>query len=390
MSATEVARFSPGGTGPWIPCAVDDAGDSILLTQQTSDECRLYNRSGVFCDILPGPAKSAVLRRGGLAILKDLGWRGHELHLYQIANGHPRSWCVIPGERSARSCDLQILNGEIIVAVEEEDRTRVFKVVDADLLRLWEDEPDERRAAVESLGRRRYWQGSELLAESLGDDDADVRIAVVHALCMIGRTDALPHLLQALGRRPDEQLRVALESALRNFHPRYLMWAVCDAITQPDISYRRGAALLCCIVPELDVSDELDKLIQDLDEQTRRAAVQGMKLRHNSRFCLALLTRLNDASKAVRRDAWYALVQTLAETGFLAPEASAQLTAPLGLLTYAQDVLAAGRVPGFCRLWHIACGRLSRRSGSGYWRWRSFSSRHPKCHRGVDRAAQGL
>ena len=141
MSATEVARFSPGGTGPWIPCAVDDAGGYVLLAQQTRDECRLYSRSGIFCGTLPGPAQSAALRHGSLAVLKDVRWRGYELHLYRITDDNARPWCVLNGETNARSCDVQLLNGETIVAVEEEDRTRVFKVVDSDLLRLWDDEP---------------------------------------------------------------------------------------------------------------------------------------------------------------------------------------------------------------------------------------------------------
>lgn len=322
--------------------AIAEDGQTILCQQDLGNRINLFDRQGLLLNALGTSRLSnlASYRYGTVCLREYDGTK-----FYKVRDKRFHFWCFLQGTSS--SADLVMQDGKVLAALEEEGQTSVLELTDFDLLQLASDEPTQRREAVQRLAERRFQPAVLKLVYLLEDEDLGVQEAVVDALAAIGDPTALPYLIRTLGYKQSDHLRDRIISALRRFPVTQLVPAISQCIARPGVTFHRGAVRVLEAMPSIEALEILCQEISDRDREIQLAAAHALRKRADIRACPTLLGHLNDIDERVRVAIQQAVVRTLRVSGLLSDDVSNQLSIPMDVARYAQEVISAGRMRGF-------------------------------------------
>ncbi len=210
-----------------------------------------------------------------------------------------------------------------LIDVFSQDVTRFEKLLSSGIAQ-------ERVEGVQGLSHLKYWPAEEALIARLADPSAQVRSAVVSALCRLGTSRSAPHLIRLLGA-PDWHTRQMVQLALcrmtaqefpaerepwdawwRGGTPesrqRALLAVAADpgAVAPPGTT-RRAALRALVHLADSNAEEPLLRLLQTaqhppLDQDERRFAVESLE-RIGTEHAVPALARQRSDAAAWRWDA---------------------------------------------------------------------------------------
>jgi len=336
--------------GYTMETAISDDGQTIFFYCSSSSRpfAAVYNAQGQPVMQIKQPADAGILKQGILCFTE--GSRGGATGtLYRVTADGLSLWCSddLPPSHMHSVPDLLAGPDGALVAVEEEDRTTVYEIKDADLIQLYSEDAAQRRNAAESLGRRRYNPAVRELAGLVSDRDVFVQEAAARALASIRDPAGLPAVIRALGRTHSRETASVFLDAVQEFPLETLSTAVLESLANPASAYRRGAVQVLTAVPQIEALDALCAAVHDTDAEIRLGSARALERRADLRACPALLARLNDADEPVRLAVQSALLQTFRAQGLGSAGMLDELDAPLDVDAYVEEVIAAGRMGDF-------------------------------------------
>ncbi|MGE0853099.1 MAG: CHAT domain-containing protein [Hyphomicrobiaceae bacterium] len=348
-------HFAGVYSGNSYAMAVDDRTDSIVcaydkgLTLFDSRGRKVAALGPLYFNGHYSAPGSISCRSGILAFHVHAGRGGPECRTYAIDNNRLVLWCTYPAQGWHNGCDVRVEGDRTLLAVEEEDRTRVLVLTDLDVLRLDAEDPEQRRTAVASVWSRRYLPARDALMRRINDENEaeDIRDTAVRALADMGDALAIPPLIRTIGGQPPPALADSLLSALQRFDPDEMIRTVLECAHRPSVTYRRGALRILANLPEgLDVIDSLALALTDSDREVRLIAARALSRRAAISAAPALLGGLDDPDPEVQLAVQQTVVDVLRAAGAW-DVSDTILSAPLDMGAFAREIIASGRMTGF-------------------------------------------
>jgi CHAT domain-containing protein len=349
-SAILEGRFDGRYTGNSYEMAVDDKTGSVVCGY-TKGLTLFDARGREVCAFDPPYTRpDPIICRSGILALRVYTGRGvAEVRVYRIGNKGLTPWCTYHAEGPARGCDVLVVGDRTLLAVEEDDHTRVLVLTDADVLQLDSQDAEERFAAVKALRSRRYLPARDALIRRIDDqsETADIRQAAAYAIPEVSDGQAIPLLIRVLGGSLSPELAHGLLAVLRRFDHAEVRSSAIGCARRPAVKERRGALRVLEILPEdTAIIGALAAALADSNKEVRLMAARSLSRRTPIMAAPALLGALDDDDAEVRLAVQQAVVDVLRSLGEWDSK-DLILNLPIDMRSFARDVIATGRMTGF-------------------------------------------
>ena len=266
-----------------------------------------------------------------------------------------RDWCTVNGTM----INFQVKNEKICLGVSKQEKlltsyTEVVELVDIDVLKLRgaSENSEVKIQAIQSLEERCFSSAVSDLIRYIWDDDINVKKTVVNALANIGETTALPQLIRALGHKASKDIQQDLVSALHQFTLTESCSAIFECLDSSEITKIRGAVRALQYMSSIEAVGKLCSVIKHnyTDKEIILAASEALRIRKDSRACVALLRHLNDEDETVRKSVYSAITEILKTNGLLTGKLDSDYywqQLPMDVTNYANEVIITGRMKEF-------------------------------------------
>jgi HEAT repeat protein/beta-lactamase regulating signal transducer with metallopeptidase domain len=175
---------------------------------------------------------------------------------------------------------------------------------------LGDRDADVRLAAVNSLGGLQDPAAIAALAEALKKDtDARVREAAAWALGEIDDNRAVPHLLEALKAERSSKVRVKIVEALEQIDDASAVGGVSGVLKDPSVEVRRAAVDALGEFEDVAAIPALASMIHDDDVEVRRNVANALGQFHEAGTVDPLTAMTKDRDAEVRANAIEGLSQ---------------------------------------------------------------------------------
>ncbi|WP_158056488.1 HEAT repeat domain-containing protein [Halorussus halophilus] len=154
------------------------------------------------------------------------------------------------------------------------------------------------------------WARAEAFAESLTDEQAELRMASANALGRIGSQAGTKPLVQRLGD-PDPRVRARAARALGRIGDPRAVSALEKVLADSNVEVRREAADSLGRIGGEEALSALLGLLDDESETVRRIAANSLGNFGSAKPLDALISLLSDDIEAVRRAAVFSLIELL-------------------------------------------------------------------------------
>ena len=244
-----------------------------------------------------GPAGAVAIGGNCLALLHN-----GTVSTFLLTSEEARRWGD-PWEGGAGP-GLQVAAGAdgTYVAVQGEDAIGVYLLSDHDILEIYDDNEERRRAAAIRLGERKAESAVPHLTRLLSASETTEREVAVAALARIGNDDAVDALLSAAGREGAEG--DLARSALIAVGADQLGESVRRCVTAHRRAKMRGAVTILQSRLDVPVTPELCGVLDDADPRNRSAAAAALAGRADPSSLPALLAAIGDPDEATASTAW--------------------------------------------------------------------------------------
>jgi CHAT domain-containing protein/HEAT repeat protein len=345
---------------------ITDNGQYFVINNNDNDnsyrDCYLFNDKGEQLDLrriqLPYLTEPYAILYDDIYCIKSSGGNNSnkwELNLFLIRESKFFDW-QIKSHLEIESNSLigmTKMNNRNIIAISQEDGTKIFELQDIDIIYLDSEKPEEQLEAIHSLAERKFSPAIpalvDLLNKSYEKKEQNIATEALEALVQIGDNSALPYLIRALGDRSKTDFRETLFSAIKQFSLSKITQATLDCLnSNRKISWRGAAWLLERMpMPCIKVLDVLCKALSHVDTEIRQSLVRSLGKKANLRACPSLLAYLNDEDLDTQKYVQEALVKCLASNDMLSETVRQQISLPMNIVRYAKEVIDAGRMEAF-------------------------------------------
>lgn len=253
-------------------------------------------------------------------------------------------YCGHPLAITGRVCDLAEDGGRLFLAVTEAGRSSVYEVFDPVIQLLVGGDAEDRAWATRQLEEPPNPGAMGTLGPVAASEDEPIAVMAIQALGVIGTTAAIAELIRIAGDPGDAWRQDVATKVLADADQAVLTAALPDLLTAGKIADRRGAALIACHRPDVDVAAQLAALLDDPDTGLRSSAAAALGAHAAIKSVLSLLVHVYDQAADAREAVRQALTATLTRAGLLAEDLVAEGDAWEDLADLVTEITEVGRL----------------------------------------------